>query len=297
MGKKGKRSTKTGDGKPKQGPGKARRERAAAMKEFEASVTALIERLESETKDMELYGPLIEQEDCPICFLPLPRLDAENMFMPCCGQLICAGCAHASALISKKMKKKSVACAFCRHETPKGQDDKAFVAQFRSRAEKNDLNAIRNLAKIYQKGTYGLPKDEVLALRLNLRAAELGSLAAIVSLAIHFHFDNGDASRDSVTAMKLATIAAKKGDLESYFPVGCLYDDLGDVETAAKCWIFAARAGHSESMELLRTYKVHGTDVVSDDDFEAIEEAYKEAAKEEWSEGREAYKAIMGGVD
>ena len=33
MGKKGKRSAKTGDGKTKQAPGKARRERAVAMKE------------------------------------------------------------------------------------------------------------------------------------------------------------------------------------------------------------------------------------------------------------------------
>ena len=58
--------------------------------------------------------------------------------MACCGQLICGGCAHASSLICKKMKKSEL-CAFCRSET--GQDDKAMVAQLRSRLEKNDVSA------------------------------------------------------------------------------------------------------------------------------------------------------------
>ena len=116
MGKKGKRSAKTGDGKPKQGPGKARRERAAAMKEINAGVTALVERLESKTQDVELFGPLPEQEECPICFVPLPRSDAESFYMFCCGKTICGGCGHASVLIAGKAKKKSLLCAFCRSE-------------------------------------------------------------------------------------------------------------------------------------------------------------------------------------
>jgi len=289
MGKKGKRLAKTGDGKPKQGPGKARRERAVAMKEIEADVTALIERLESETKDVELYGPLVEQEECPICFVPMPRSDRESVYMECCGQTVCGGCTHAASLISKKLK-KSDPCAFCRSEIL--QDDKALIAQYRSRAEKNDVDAIKALANRYDSGQEGLPKDEVMVLRLYLRAAALGNLKAIVFLANRFR-EGDDVPQDTVVAMQLATTTAKKGHLGSYSLLGIIHRLRGDVENAAKCWIFAARAGHSLCMEALRIYKVGGAKVVSDDHLEAIEKDYKEAAKLEWSKEREAFKKHM----
>ena len=43
-------------------------------------------------------------------------------------------------------------------------------------------------------------------------------------------------------------------------------------------------------MEFLRTFKIDGAKVVSDDAIEAIEEAYNESVELEWSEGREAFK-------
>ena len=289
MGKKGKRSTKTGDGKPKQGPGKARRERAAAMKEIMSGVAALVERLESETKDTELFGPLPEQEECPICFLPLPRMNAEQVYMPCCGQTLCGGCTQSSFFISGV---KSVICAFCRSESRQGDAFDVNIAQYRGRAEKNDAKAIKALAENYRDGEYGLPKDEAMALRLFLRAAELGNLNSIVDLATHFQAED---PQDAVFArkLKLAAIAAKKGDLASYILLGFLYHEQRDVENAVKSWTFAARAGNRESMEFLRNYKVNGVKAVSDDDFEAIEEAQKDAAKQEWSEEREIFKRMV----
>ena len=90
------------------------------------------------------------------------------------------------------------------------QDDKAIIADYSKRVEKNDVDAMNNLAAKYRKGQGGLTKDEVMALRLNLRAAELGSHASIYALAAHFDlFYDGDA-QDAVFAMQLATIAAKR---------------------------------------------------------------------------------------
>ena len=43
-------------------------------------------------------------------------------------------------------------------------------------------------------------------------------------------------------------------------------------------------------MEIVRKYVVDGAKLVSDDDLEAIEDAYKDAVKQEWSEEREAFK-------
>jgi TPR repeat protein len=211
--------------------------------------------------------------------------------MACCGQTICGGCAHSSVLINKKKKKKSYSCAFCRYETPKDQEDKVTIANYRDRAEKNDAKAINALAKKYRKGECGLPKDEVMALRLNLRAAQLGSIGSIICLASHFN-DRGDAPHDPAFAMQLVTIAAKRGNLNSYGILACIHYKLGDVENAVKSWIFAARAGNSDCMELLRTYEKDGAKLVSDDDLEAIEGAYKEAVKLEWSEEREVYRKL-----
>ena len=180
-------------------------------------------------------------------------------------------------------------CAFCRSEPTK--DDKAIIDRLQGRAEKNDANAMNSLSEYYSEGQKGLPKDEVVALSFDLRAAELGSLSSIGALAGHF-YDKEDDPQNAVFAMQLATIAAKKGDLSAYGILACFYNDHGDVESAAKSWIFAARAGCSESMEVLRKYKVNGARLVSDDDLEAIEEAYKDAAKLEWSEEREAFKKL-----
>lgn len=172
------------------------------------------------------------------------------------------------------------------------QDDKAIITDYSKRVEKNDVDAMNNLAAKYRKGQGGLTKDEVMALRLNLRAAELGSHASIYALAAHFDlFYDGDA-QDAVFAMQLATIAAKKGYLESYYLLGCIYAKQEDGDNAAKCLIYAARAGHSDSMEIVRKYVVDGAKLVSDDDLEAIEEVYNEAVKLEWSEEREAFKKL-----
>ena len=81
--------------------------------------------------------------------------------------------------------------------------------------------------------------------------------------------------------------------MEAYFHLGRICQKLGDAENAVKSWTFAARAGNRESMEFLRNYKVNGVKAVSDDDFEAIEEAQKDAAKQEWSEEREIFKRMV----
>ena len=49
------------------------------------------------------------EEDCPICFLRLPRLHAGSRFQGCCGKTICCGCYHAGAMVGADQL-----CPFCR---------------------------------------------------------------------------------------------------------------------------------------------------------------------------------------
>ena len=76
--------------------------------------------------------------------------------------------------------------------------------------------------------------------------------------------------------------------MEAYFHLGRICQKLGDAENAVKSWIFAARSGHSVSMEAIQK-----AGVISGDGIETIEEAYKDAVKLTWSEEREAYKKFL----
>ena len=94
MGKKSKRSNKAtcGGDKGKSSAGRARRERAAATKEIEASIQALAQKFEEELKDLDVFCPIAEREDCLICFLPLPLNEREVVHNACCGKDACSGC-------------------------------------------------------------------------------------------------------------------------------------------------------------------------------------------------------------
>ena len=68
----------------------------------------------------------------------------------------------------------------------------------------NDVEAIDNLAAKHINGEYGLPKNEVMALRLYLRAVELGKLSSIVSLAKYFYNGDVHVPQDAVFARQFA---------------------------------------------------------------------------------------------
>ena len=58
MGKKGKRASKAGTAAVKQGPGKARREQAAALRSVEARLDALVAKLGEELEDKSAFSRL-----------------------------------------------------------------------------------------------------------------------------------------------------------------------------------------------------------------------------------------------
>ena len=183
MGKKGKRSGKTGGGggskaaaKPKQGPGKARRERAAALREIDARLDALIAKLDEELRDAELFGPPEERAECDICFVPMPLERKERAYVSCCGKEACAAC----ALKTDEMGHST--CPFCRAPVV-GLNDEVQALQLRNRVESGDAKAMLILAETYNTGENGVQKDEVAAVRLLLQAAETGDTDALCTLA------------------------------------------------------------------------------------------------------------------
>ena len=297
MGKKGKRSGKTGGGggskaaaKPKQGPGKARRERAAALREIDARLDALIAKLDVELRDVELFGPPEEREECPICFVPMPLEPKQKVHVRCCGKTACMACALASNATGLRT------CPFCRAQIHDEEHDQ----QLRNRVELGDVFAMEILAESYEIGGNGVQKDDVAGMRLWLQAAELGHLPGLCALASR-HLRNEFEGRTTLEqAMKLAEAAAKKGSVEGHHFLGILGLDIDKdmtqeralkVEKAMKHLEHAAIAGNAPSFKMLREIRDEGGEsldvLLKHDTFEEMEAKHKEALALEWSEERE----------
>ena len=135
------------------------------------------------------FGPPPPTEDCPICFIPLPRRSLETTYVPCCGKELCTACYRESERVlgiknGKRAEKKLAllkwSCPFCRTPVPTSNED--LIDRNEKRAEKGDKNAIFALAHFYRGGDYGLAKDLEKSYDLLHRAADLGDVPAIGEL-------------------------------------------------------------------------------------------------------------------
>ena len=107
-----------------------------------------------------------EEDDCPICQLPLPLDHKHSTFRECCMKKVCNGCILAAH------KRGMWDCPFCR--APTSRTDGQVLAMIQKRVDAGDPEAIHNLGCQYQYGRFGLEKDLTRAAELYERAAELG---------------------------------------------------------------------------------------------------------------------------
>ena len=106
-----------------------------------------------------------EDDDCPICQLPLPLDVDQSSFRLCCMKVVCKGCILAAR------KRGMWDCPFCRAPTP---HESQSLAMIRKRVDAGDPAAICHLGTQYRLGRYGLEKDVARAVELYERAAVLG---------------------------------------------------------------------------------------------------------------------------
>ena len=288
MGKKSKRAGKAGGdttagggksaAKTKQGPGKARRERAAAQREVQARLDALIAKLEEELRDVELFGPLEEREECPVCFVPMPLDLSHWSHPPCCSKIICHACARAAGA------RRQFNCAFCR--APVSGDEALRQQQLRKRIESGDTWAMYILANNYKNGNKGLPKDDIAAMNLWLQAAELGHLPALCSISGRYVKNEFEVRTTKEQALKLAKAAAKKGSVRGHHLLGWLeFKEQDNLVKARNHFVHAAIGGWKESLEMLKIMQRGG--MLDQDTFDDIEVKHNEALALEWSEERD----------
>ena len=187
MGKKGKKTAKQtakgGDGggdKKKVGPGKARRERAATIRGLEARIAALVEKLDVELKDIPVFSPIEEREECPVCLVQLPLAEDERDYMPCCAKWICRACSThqdtheilkqkttfddtAATMAATEKILREAPCAMCRSTRLQNPFEKCKKLI----EERSDAQAMLSLGwKYMEGGLYSdgefVPKDDLL---------------------------------------------------------------------------------------------------------------------------------------
>jgi len=96
------------------------------------------------------------KEDCPICMIPIPHdpsaFQIDTTYQPCCGKILCHGCAFAAAKEMDKGTMKRL-CPYCRVPT------KDYIKRCKDRTEMNDFQACYQLGVYFYAGLWGLNRD------------------------------------------------------------------------------------------------------------------------------------------
>lgn len=283
MGKKGKRAGKGGEF-AKHGAGKARRERAVAMREIEAEIIAFVEKRKEELQDVDVFSPLSEKEDCPLCFLPEPISGDTGMYFACCGKSICGGCVVRHRAAFRDFGRSP--CPFCR--TVCGYGEEVQLQRMEKRVADNDADSTYHLAAAHSDGNFCcLSVDHVQGRKLFLQAGRLGNAQGIVRLGCLVE-DGDGGPKNHEMAVRLYVLAAKLGCAPAHSHLGNISIKKEMYDEGVRHLSHAARGGHLPSLNVLikHTY-IDAVDWMSEEKLLEIEEAYNDATEDDWSEERE----------
>ena len=222
-----------------------------------------------------------EEDDCPICQLPLPLDINESMFKSCCMKKVCNGCILATR------KRGMEDCPFCRAPAPKKESQ--ALAKIQKRVDKGDPVAIYTLGAQYRHGLLGLEKDVTRAVELYERAAELGVKEAHFSLGV-FYAEGSDEEKDMDKAFRHYDAAAMSGHVPARYNLGCKEYSAGHCDIALQHYMLSAKLGHEKSLNMVKQMFING--LANKADYAAALCGYQSAIEEMSSPDRdEAIKA------
>lgn len=167
-------------------------------------------------------------------------LTQVQVFMDCCGKVICRGCTHAAEIRDDHL------CPFCRALAP--TTDEEMVEGYKKRMKSNDATAIYNIGSFYSEGQYGYNRDRLKALELWHRAGELGHAQSYY--CIGYAYENGrGVERDEKKAIHYYELAAMRGDALARHNLGAFEEDASNVDRALKHYKIAIEGGSDMSLE------------------------------------------------
>ena len=241
------------------------------------------------------FVPPSPTEECPLCFVPLPRLNDDVMYMACCGKMFCAACFSESCRVldktnskraEKKLKPFPWLCPFCRAPLP--ESDEVFVRRYEKRAKKGDSHGMFNLAVAYRDGENGLAKDPRRSFELLHRAADLEKVDAISELGRMYAFGVSGVSKDKRKGREFLKRAAEKWHALALVNLSVLEETKGEIELAVAYLRTAAAAGDDHAIGRLK-YKFRAGKISKDDLLKSLW-AHQKANEDMRSEERERHK-------
>ena len=245
----------------------------------------------AELHDEKLFNqPPPNNEDCPICMLPIPAFDCGSIYYSCCGKEICSGCIYA--VTERDMAEQK--CAFCR--TPAPDTGEELVKRIRKRVERNDAFANGILGSFYFHGAYGLTQDKINALKLYHRAGELGHAKSYHNVGNAYY--NGEGWRgvtpiDTKKANHFWELAAIGGDVVARHNLGASEANNGNMNRALKHHMIAVEGGWDVSLNAIRKMYTEGQ--ATKDDYSKALRLYQAYLDEIRSDQRD--KAMANGDD
>ena len=265
----------------------------------------------AELRDEALFKDPPAMEDCPICFLPMPKkliccislppatissvpindfaeaneelaTNGTDYYYSCCGKNICTGCIY-SFCESGNMGK----CPFCNCDRTNTTVEER-VEEIMKRVEANDPASICNLGSYYYHGLRGLQQNKVKALELLTRAAELGDSEAHNQLGFLFG-EGGDLKKTKFHY----EAGAMAGHELARNTLGRIEFKSGNIERAVKHWTIAAAAGEYQSMHKLITLFEKGSSFVSRESIDTTLTAYNKSCAEMRSKARDTAISML----
>ena len=148
-----------------------------ATLELEARLDNLLVTVQEETVDIDLFAPIQEREECPICMIPFPVDDNNSksvIFFHCCGKNVCNGCSYKLMMNTDGFK-----CAFCCQIATSSA--KHTIKAYKRLMKNNNPKAFIMMAGKYKSGQ-DVIQSNTKALEMYIRAAELGNTEAYLNI-------------------------------------------------------------------------------------------------------------------
>ena len=219
-----------------------------------------------------------EEDDCPICQLPLPLDGQQFGFMPCCTKEVCSGCVLAA------IKRDMLDCQYCRGPPAKNSQ---LLAMVQKRVEAGDPEAIWNLGSQYCFGNFGLKKDVVRAVELYERAAELGVKDAHYNLGV-LYSEGEEVAKDMDKAIRHYEVSAMCGHVLARYNLGCIEGKAENYDLSLQHFSISAKLGDQESLNMVKTFFMNG--LATKADYAAALCGYQSAIEEMSSPERDEAK-------
>ena len=252
--------------------------------ELEARLDNALVTAQEETADIDLFAPITEREECPLCLIPLSINEEETSFSPCCGKNICNGCGFKQTIIEikKGVPAKQQKCAFCCQKP----DPKNTIKALKKLMKKNHPAAIMAMGHKYiLPGENGAAiQSYTRALEMYIRAAELGYAPAFYTIG-KCYLNGIGVEQETSKALSYCEIAAKKGHLHAHKWLASFNGMNMDIQKCIKHYKVVAIAGDKGAMDQLM--KLYKKEFLSKEELAQTLRAYQASSNEMKSKDRD----------